>query len=367
MAKDFYEILGVSKSSSEAEIKKAYRKMAHKYHPDKEGGDEEKFKEVNEAYQTLSDSTKRSQYDQFGQTFNGATGGSGDSGGGFGGFDFSDFQQSAGGQGFEFNFGEGGAEDIFSEMFGGGRRGGRRGQRGRDVQVDVEIDFLEVIKGAIKEVSVYKSVSCSRCDGSGGEPGAKEQTCKTCGGTGQIQKTMQTILGTIAQQAVCDDCGGKGKTFDKKCSKCKGMGHYREETKESVDIPAGINDGQSIAIAGKGEVGQNGAPAGDLIVTVHVKPDSRFVRDGYDIRTTSHISFAQAALGDKINIETVDGNVKMKIPAGTQSGEIYRVRSKGVPKLRGIGRGDHLVEVIVDIPTKLSRKEKKIIEQLRNL
>lgn len=360
MSKDFYEILGVSKDSSLAEIKKAYRRMAHKYHPDKKGGDEAKFKEVNEAYQTLSDSVKRSQYDQFGQTFNGAGGGSGGPGGGF---DFSNFQQGTGGHGFEFNFG-GGAEDIFSEMFGGGRR---NSGRGRDVQVDVEIDFLEVIKGAIKEISVYKSVYCSHCDGSGGEPGSKENVCKTCSGSGYIQKTMQTILGTVAQQAVCDDCSGKGKTFDRKCNKCKGVGHYREEIRESVDIPAGINDGQSIAISGKGEVGQNGAPAGDLIITVHVKPDSRFVRDGYDIRTTSHISFAQAALGDKINVETVDGDVKMKIPAGTQSGEIYRVRGKGIPKLRGIGRGDHLVEVIVDVPTKLSRKEKRIIEQLRDL
>ncbi len=367
MSKDFYEILGVSKDSSNAEIKKAYRKMAHKYHPDKDGGDEAKFKEVNEAYQTLSDSTKKSQYDQFGQTFDGA-GGPGSQGGGgagFGGFDFSDFQQGSGGQGFEFNFGGGGAGDIFSEMFGGG--GERGGGRGREVQVDIEIDYSQVIKGAIKEVSVYKSVHCSHCDGSGGEPGAKENTCKTCSGSGQVQKTMQTILGTIAQAAVCDDCMGKGKTFDKKCTKCKGVGHYREEVIESIDIPAGINDGQSIAITGKGEIGEGGAPAGDLIITVHVVPDSRFVRDGYDIRTIEHINFAQAALGDKIDIETVEGLVKMKIPAGTQSGEIYRIRSKGIPKLRGIGRGDHLVEVIVDVPTKLSRKEKKIIEELRHL
>ncbi|XLQ20368.1 MAG: molecular chaperone DnaJ [Candidatus Moraniibacteriota bacterium] len=358
MSKDFYEILGVSKDASDADIKKAYRKMAHKHHPDKAGGDEAKFKEANEAYQTLSDKNKRSQYDQFGQTFEGG----GPSGAG-GGFDFSDFQQSGGGQGFEFNFGGGGMGDMFSDMFGGGQGEGR----GRDVQVDIEIDFSEVIKGAIKEISVYKAVSCSHCDGNGGEPGAKEETCKTCSGSGQVQKTMQTILGTIAQQAVCDDCMGKGKTYDKKCSKCKGVGHYREEVKESVDIPAGINDGQSIAIGGRGEVGANGAPAGDLIITVHVRHDNRFVRDGYNIRTTTHINFAQASLGDKINIETVDGDVKMKVPAGTQSGEIYKIRGKGIPKLRGIGRGDHLVEIIVDVPTKLSRTEKKIIEQLKHL
>ncbi len=358
MSKDFYEILGVSKDASDADIKKAYRKMAHKHHPDKDGGNEAKFKEANEAYQTLSDKSKKSQYDQFGQTFEGG----GPSGGG--GFDFSDFQQSGGEQGFEFNFGGGGMGDMFGDMFGGGQRDGGRG---RDVQVDIEIDFAEVIKGAIKEVSVYKAVGCNHCDGDGGEPGAKEETCKTCGGSGHVQKTMQTILGTIAQQAVCDDCMGKGKTYDEKCSKCKGIGHYREEIKESVDIPAGINDGQSIAMSGKGEVGSNGAPAGDLIITVHVRQDNRFVRDGYDIRTVAHINFAQASLGDKINIETVDGDVKMKVPAGTQSGEIYKIRSKGIPKLRGIGRGDHLVEIIVDVPTKLSRTEKKIIEKLKHL
>jgi molecular chaperone DnaJ len=363
MAKDFYEILGVSKDASDADIKKAYRKMAHKHHPDKDGGDEEKFKEVNEAYQTLSDSTKKAQYDQFGQTFEGA--GSGPTSGGFGGFDFSDFQQGTGGQGFEFNFGGGGMGDMFSDMFGSGRS--HSSNRGRDVQIDIDIDFSEVIKGTIKEVSVYKSVSCDRCNGEGGEPGAKETICTTCGGTGHLQKTVNTILGTIAQQVVCDDCMGKGKTYDKKCTKCKGVGFYREEVIENIDIPAGINDGQSIAISGKGEVGIDGAPAGDLIITIHVVPDSRFVRDEYNIRTVEHIDFTQAILGDKIKIETVDGDVKMKIPSGTQSGEIYKIRGKGIPKLRGIGRGDHLVEIIVDIPTKISRKQKKLIEQFRHM
>ncbi|PID52537.1 MAG: molecular chaperone DnaJ [Candidatus Moraniibacteriota bacterium] len=361
MAKDYYNILGVSRDASKDEIKKAYRKLAHKYHPDKDGGDESKFKEVNEAYQVLSNDQKKSQYDQFGQTFDGAGGGSG--GAGFGGFDFSQFQQGAGGQGFEFNFGGDGMGDIFSEMFGGGRRSAR----GRDIQIDVEIEFDEVIKGVIKDVSVYKSVYCSTCSGTGGEPGTKESQCAKCNGSGHVQKTMQTILGTVAQNVVCDACYGKGKIFDKKCSTCKGDGQYNEQVTESVDIPAGINDGQSIAMTGKGEVGKDGAPAGDLIITVHVVPDSRFARDGYNITTKKIISFSQAALGDKVDIETVDGNVKMKIPAGTQSGEIYRIRGKGVPKLRGIGRGDHLVEVIVEVPTKLSRKEKKLIEQLRDL
>ena len=362
MAKSFYDILGVSKDASEAEIKKAYRKLAHKYHPDKDGGDEVKFKEINEAYQTLSDKQKRAQYDQFGQTFNGGTG-AGTSGAGFGGFDFSDFTNSTGGQGFEFNFGSGdGMGDIFSEMFG--RGSGTSGRRGRDVQVDIDITFEEMIKGTTKEIVIYKSVECEHCKGSGGEPGSKQHTCKTCSGTGHIQKTMQTILGTIAQTVVCNECGGKGKVFEKKCTKCSGVGHYKKEVKETIDIPAGINDGQSIVITGKGESGEI---PGDLIVTVHVIPDDRFVRDGYDIRTTKHINFPQAALGDKVDIETVDGKVKMKIPAGTQSGEIYKIRGKGIPKLRGIGRGDHLVEVIVDVPKKLSRKQKKLIEELKEI
>jgi molecular chaperone DnaJ len=362
MAKNYYDILGVSKSASEGEIKKAYRTMAHKYHPDKNGGDEARFKEVNEAYQVLSNKEKRAQYDQFGQTFNGASAGSG--AGGFGGFDFSQFQQGAGGQGFEFNFGGEGMGDIFSEMFGGGSR---RNRRGRDVQVDVEISFMEMIHGVKKEISIYKSVRCSHCDGKGGEPGSIENTCGTCKGSGHIQKRMQTILGTIAQTVICGTCNGKGKTFEKKCTKCKGIGHYREEVRETVEIPAGIHDGQAIAISGHGEIGDGGTMAGDLIVSVHVLQDRKFMRDGNDIRTKKHISFAQAALGDKVMVETVDGEVKMKIPSGTQSGEIYRMRGKGVPKLRGIGRGDHLVEVVVDIPTKLSREEKKLIEQLREL
>lgn len=361
MSKNYYDILGVSKTASADEIKKAYRKLAHKYHPDKDGGDEAKFKEVNEAYQILSNQEKRAQYDQFGQTFSGAGGNQGF--GGFGGFDFSQFQQG-GGQGFEFNFGGDGMGDIFSEMFGGG---GRRARRGRDVQIDIEISFMDMIRGVKKEVMVYKSVRCKRCDGKGGEPGAGERTCDTCHGKGQMQKRMQTILGTIAQTVVCDTCGGKGRVYDRACTLCKGAGQYREEVRETIDVPAGIHDGQGIALSGRGEVGESGSAPGDLIVSVHVIPDDRFVRDDNDVRSKKHVSFAQAALGDKVIVETVDGDIKMKVPAGTQSGEIYRIRGKGVPKLRGMGRGDHLVEIIVDIPTRLSREEKKIIEQLRDL
>jgi molecular chaperone DnaJ len=362
MAEDFYKILGVSKDASDDEIKKAYRKLAHKYHPDKEGGDEAKFKEINSAYQTLSDKQKRAQYDQFGQTFNGA---GGQPGGGFSGFNGGGFGGQSGG--FEFNFGGGeGFGDIFSDIFGGGRSRGQNAQ-GRDIQVEIEIDFQEVITGVKKKIKLYKSVVCKKCEGSGGAKGSKEKTCKTCQGSGKIQKTMQTMLGTIAQSVICNDCQGRGKTFDKKCSQCGGDGRHKEEIEETIEIPAGIETGQTIAASGLGEAGENGAPAGDLLITVFVRADKRFVREGNNITSTAHISFSQAALGDKIEVETVEGKVKMKVPAGTQSGEVYRIRNKGIPRLRGFGRGDHLVKVIVDVPTKLSRKAKKLIKELGEL
>ncbi|MCK4635661.1 MAG: molecular chaperone DnaJ [Candidatus Moranbacteria bacterium] len=359
MAEDYYKILGVDRGASDDEIKKAYRKLAHKHHPDKKGGDEAKFKEINSAYQVLSDKQKRSQYDQFGQTFNGAGGGQG------GGFDPNQFRGQDGG--FEFNFGGGeGFGDIFSDIFGGGGSGGRQ-SRGRDIQVEVEITFAEMISGVQKEIKLYKAIVCKKCGGNGGEVGSKEENCKTCKGSGKIKKMMRTMLGNFAQNVVCHDCKGKGKTFDKKCSQCGGDGRHKEEVAEKIEVPAGINSGQTLAVGGKGEAGENGAPAGDLLVTISVVRDERFERDGDDINSTVHVSFAQAALGDKIDVETVEGSVKMKVPAGTQSGEIYRIRSKGVPKLRGFGRGDHLVKVIVDVPTKLSRKEKKLIEKLREI
>lgn len=359
---DYYETLGVDKNASDDEIKKAYRKLAHKYHPDKEGGDENKFKEINEAYQVLSDKTKRSQYDQFGQTFSGAGGGAGQGGfGGFSGFrggqwDFSDFADQGGSAGWE---------DVFSDIFGS--RGGFRSSKGGDIQIDVEISFEEMISGARKDVKLYKDATCSACSGSGGETGAKEETCKTCEGKGKVKKTVQSILGTIAQEAVCRDCHGKGKTFSEKCKKCAGAGIAKEEKNISIDIPAGIQDGQTISIQNEGSAGRQGAQNGDLYVNVHVIQHDKFVCKGDDIFSQEKISFSQAALGDKIEVETVDGKVSMKIPSGTQSGELFRIRSKGVPHLRGGGRGHHMVKIIVDIPKRLSRQEKKLIKELGNL
>ena len=363
MAKDYYDILGVGREASDQDIKKAYRALAHKYHPDKSGGDEQKFKEVNEAYQVLSNKEKRSQYDRFGQTFQGAGPGGA---GGFGGFDFSQFQQGAGSQGFSFDFGGSGFEDIFSQMFGGAGGSQRAGRTGRDVQIDTEITFVQMITGITKDISLYRAVQCATCDGAGGAPGAAAKECGTCHGSGHVQKRVQTILGTMAQTAVCDTCHGRGTTYDKACPTCKGAGAYRDDVQERIEIPAGIADGQSIVLSGHGEPGDRGGRAGDLIVTVHVTPSKQFVRDGDHIRMQQHVTFAQAALGDKISVETVDGTVTMKVPAGTQSGELYRIRGKGVPKLRGIGRGDQIVEVIVDVPTSLTRAQKKLITQLRD-
>ena len=356
MASDYYEILGVSKGATDDEIKKAYRKMAHKYHPDKQGGDEKKFKEVNEAYQVLSDKTKRQQYDQFGRTFDqggfsGAQGGSQ----GFGGFDFSGFQGFSG-QGGDFS-------DIFSDIFGGGQRAK---ERGADIQVDVAIDFSEMVQGVEKEINLYKTIVCETCSGTGGEPGASVKTCPTCQGKGRIKKTAQSFLGAFSQIIECSDCKGQGKVYEKKCSKCGGDGRTKSEQKIKINIPAGIGDGQTIALRSQGEAGAQGAEPGDLYVTVHVEPHSKFERKGQDILSQEHISFPLAALGGKISVETLEGEITLKIPSGTQSGEIFRIRNKGVKSFQGGTQGHHLVKIIVDVPKKLNRKQKKIMEELRD-
>lgn len=357
MAKDYYAILGVSKSASLDEIKKAFRKLAHQHHPDKGGGDEAKFKEINEAYQVLSHSEKRKQYDQFGQTFNGQEPQGG--GQGFGGFDFNDFASQG------FDFGGSGFEDIFSDIFSGrtGRRGGRRS--GMDIQVDVEMSFEEMVKGAKREIRLRKLVICEVCQGSGGKPGSKEENCKTCQGQGQVRRTVQSIFGAFSQVAPCETCRGKGKVYAEKCSPCQGAGRIEKEETISVDIPAGINDEQVVSVPGKGAAGEAGAPAGDLYITVHVERHSHLVRRGDDIVSQLEITFPQAALGDKVTIETIEGPVTMKIPSGTQSGEVFRIRGKGVPHLGRYGRGDHLVAVKLVVPKKLSSEEKKAIEALR--
>lgn len=369
MSKDYYNILGVSKDASDEEIKKAYRKMAHKYHPDKQGGNEARFKEANEAYQVLSDKEKRSQYDQYGQTFEQAQ----SQGGGFSGFEgFRDFSSFA--EGFDFNFGggQGGFSDIFGDIFqqagfGTGARGGRgrRRSRGEDIQVDIEITFQEMASGIEKEMELYKRVKCSRCEGEGVEPGSKKAECPTCRGEGQIKTSRRTVLGTFQQTSVCPDCQGEGKIPEKKCEKCGGGGRTREYEKIKIKIPPGIRDGQTIRLENMGEAGEKGGEAGDLYVNVHVLPDKRFSRDGDDIHSEGRISFSQAALGDKISIDTIGGEVKLKIPAGTQSGETFRLKGHGVKHLSRFGYGDHYVKIQVETPKNLTREQRELFEKLK--
>ncbi|MDI6778382.1 MAG: molecular chaperone DnaJ [Patescibacteria group bacterium] len=372
MPKDYYNILGVSKDATDDEIKKAYRKLAHQHHPDKTEGNEAKFKEVNEAYQVLSDKEKRSQYDQYGQTFEQAQ-----SQGGFSGFEgFRDFSSFA--EGFDFNFRSGrgreqgfsGFEDIFGDIFsqaGFGGRGRRRTRRyrGEDIQVDVEITFSEMAQGSEKEVELYKRVKCSKCHGEGVEPGSKKIECPKCHGEGEVRTARRTILGTFQQVSVCPECQGEGKIPEKKCAKCGGDGRTREYEKIKIKIPAGIKDGQTIRLENLGEAGEKGGEAGDLYVNIHILPDERFERDGDDIRSVVEISFSQAALGDKITVETIDGEVKLKIPAGTQSGEVFRLKSHGVKHLSRFGHGDQYVRIQVVTPKNLSREEKEIFERLK--
>ncbi|OGI22314.1 MAG: molecular chaperone DnaJ [Candidatus Moranbacteria bacterium RIFCSPHIGHO2_01_FULL_55_24] len=353
MAKDYYAVLGVSKGASQDEIKKAFRKLAHQYHPDKGNGNEEKFKEINEAYQVLSNPEKRHQYDQFGQSWNGQ-------GQGPGGFDGSGFS----GQGFDF--GGAGFEDIFADIFGGGgrtRRGGRA--RGSDIQVDVEIHFTEMVTGVKKQVRLRKQASCEICHGTGGESGSKEETCPTCQGAGEIRRTAQTILGAFSQVSECERCHGRGKVYAKSCHACHGAGRVQKEETIEVAIPAGIQDGQALSLAGRGAAGEFGAPAGDLFVVVHVRPDVRFRRRGDDVVTEAALPYTDLALGASIPVETVDGSVNMKVPAGTQPGEVFRIRGKGVPHLGRSGRGDHLVTITVRVPKKVSKEMKKTLEHLR--
>lgn len=358
MSKDYYNILGVSKDASDDEIKKAYRKLAHKHHPDKQGGDEQKFKEINEAYQVLSDKKKRQQYDQFGQTFEQAQ-----SQGGFSGFEgFRDFSSFANGFG-----GGGGFEDIFSDIFGAsGFGGGSAGSEpvGSDIEMDVEISFEEMAKGVQREFNVYKKIICDSCGGTGAQD-KDTKTCPTCKGSGKVQRAARSLFGTFTQVTTCPECHGRGNIPKTKCKKCGGDGVVRDYQKVKINIPAGIENGQTIRVEGYGEAPTGGGRSGDLYLTVHVKPHKRFVRKGNDIHSEETISISQALLGDKIETETIDGLVKIKIPAGIQSGTYLKIKNKGISRLRGFGRGDHLVQIIIKTPERLSRQQKKLIEKLK--
>ncbi|MDD3678756.1 MAG: molecular chaperone DnaJ [Patescibacteria group bacterium] len=362
MAKDYYEILGVAKSATKEEIKKAYRKLALKYHPDKGGTkeDEAKFKEINEAYNILSNDEKRKSYDQFGHA-------GPNMGSGAGSYNWSDFAQSGYGTGgFNVNFEDlGGLGDIFGDFFGGARSS-RAQKRGADVETEILIDFMDAVKGLQKEIVLDKLNQCDKCNGSGAEPGTKIKTCPTCGGSGQIKKARQTMFGTFAQVATCDDCDGTGKIPEKRCSKCGGAGRLKERKGLKIKIPAGIEDGQTIRLSGKGEAGPKGTPAGDLYLRIRIKPNREFERSGPNIKSETEISFPRASLGTVVEVKTVHGKVKLKIPAGTQSGKIFKIAEKGMPIINSGRFGDHLVTVVVKTPTRLTRKQKKLLEEFES-
>jgi len=354
--KDYYAILGVGKNASPEEIKKSFRRLAHEHHPDK-GGNEQKFKDVNEAYQVLGDQKKRAQYDQFGSAAfeQGGMGGPGGFGGGFG-FDPS---------GFNINMDEmGDLGDIFGSVFGLGG-GGKKQKRGANIEVDTTLEFLESVKGVDKTIRLYKHDRCSECDGSGAEKGSQLVTCKTCNGNGQVQRVQRTIFGTVQVASTCAECAGTGKIPEKPCKKCKGLGVERREKEMQVHIPAGISEGETLRVNGEGEnPGKGGAP-GDLYVRVHVKQHSAFEREGNDIRSTVYVPYTMLTLGGATSVETVDGPGDLKIPEGTTSGTIFRLRGKGIPFLRSNGRGDHYVVVQPDVKTKLTKEQKKLLEELR--
>ncbi|MBP6942583.1 MAG: molecular chaperone DnaJ [Candidatus Buchananbacteria bacterium] len=352
MAKDYYELLGVPKAASADDIKKAFRKLAHEHHPDKASGNADKFKEINEAYQTLSNPEKRRQYDQFGNNY-------------------QDFSRAQGGNPFgggaqyggaNFDFGEmGDLGDLFGSFFGGSAQR-PTASRGDDLEVEVMLEFQEAVFGVEKTIELDKKITCDRCHGNGGEPGSKVTTCPTCHGNGRITRVQQTFLGNLQTQTTCPECRGDGKKIEHKCTQCHGQGSVRGSERIKVIIPGGIENGQAIRMGSKGEAGPGGT--GDLYVRVRIKPSTQFERDGNTILSEAKISIRQAILGDSIDVETVDGPVKLKIPEGTQSHTQFRLRDKGVPHLNRSGRGDHLVNVVVEIPKKLSRKDRKVIEGL---
>jgi molecular chaperone DnaJ len=359
MAKrDYYEVLGVGKTASADEIKKAFRKAAIEHHPDR-GGDEIKFKEVNEAYEVLKDSSKRQRYDQFGHAGVGSSAASDGNpfGGGFGGF---------GGQGQEvhFDFGDLGLGDIFSSFFGGGGQQGARQARGRDVETNLEISFEEAVFGTEAKLKMDLDANCKHCKGSTVEPGHELKTCDECKGSGQVVRVMQTVFGNIQQASVCPTCKGRGKVPEKVCTVCHGKGTERKSQNIELKIPAGIDDGATIRLREHGQAVANG-PKGDLYVNVRVKPHKRFTREGDLILSNEEVPMADAALGTTIEVDTVDGPVKMKVPAGTQSGTDFKLSSHGVPHLKGGSRGAHIVTLHVVTPTKLTKQQQTLLEEFK--
>lgn len=352
MAKDYYQILGVDKKASTEDIKKQFRKLAHKYHPDKQGGDEARFKEINEAYQVLSNEKKRSEYDMYGSTF---SGGSNPNAGGFGGFDFSGFT-GGNGQNFEFDLG-----DIFGDMFGGGRS---RVKRGRDISVDIQITFEESVFGVKRNLLINKIGQCDTCSGGGAEPGSKTKTCTTCNGKGKIHETRRSFIGTVSVNTICPDCNGKGTIPEKPCKDCRGEGIKKKNEEINIKIPAGIENGEMIRLSGRGEA-VSGGQAGDLYVKIHVEPHKVFKRQDYDLTMDLNIKVTDALLGATYTITNIEGkNLEVKIPAGVSFGEILRVKNAGVP-IDEKRCGNLMIKIIIKTPQKLSRTARKLIEDLK--
>ncbi len=355
--RDYYEVLGLSKGAADDEIKKAYRKMAKQYHPDLNPGNadaEAKFKECNEAYEVLSDPDKKAKYDRFGHA--GVDPNYGAGGGGFDGF---------GGMGFDMG-------DIFSSIFGGGGFGGFGGgqranpnapQRGSDLQTNITISFEEAAKGCRKTVEVNRIEVCDGCSGSGAAAGSTTQTCSQCGGSGQVTTQQRTILGVMQTQKPCPTCGGKGTVIPNPCSKCRGAGRIRRASKVEVNIPAGIDDRQAVNVRSQGNKGVNGGPAGDLRVGVNVRNHPFFERDGYNVWYQANISYVQAALGCELVVPTLDGDVKYTVPAGTQPGDVFKLKDRGIPNVNGRGKGDQLVRVEIVVPKKLSERQRELLRE----
>lgn len=357
MAKDYYHILGVDKKATQDDIKKAFRKLAHKHHPDKSGGDDATFKEVSEAYAVLGNEKKRREYDTYGQAFAGGTPG-GQGGGGFGGFDFSGFQQGGFGQGgVEFDFG-----DIFGDIFG--RSGGQaRTPRGRDISIDIEIPFKDSVFGTTRTVLLGKVSTCDLCHGNGAKPGTDLETCKTCNGSGKIHEMRNSILGQFSNVRACDVCEGTGKIPKEKCPECKGHGVKRKEEEIKITIPAGIDNGEMIRLHGQGEAVKTGT-AGDLYVKIHVKPHTVFRRDGTNLTMHLPVKLTDALLGSTVSVETLEGKmIEVKLPPMKKVEEYIRVRGKGIP-VSG-GHGDLIIRTEVALPTKLSSKAKKAVDELK--
>ncbi len=352
MAEDYYKILGVEKKASKDDIKKAFRKLAHKYHPDKSGGDEGKFKEVNEAYQVLSNDKKRAEYDMYGNVFNG----SGPSGRGQANWSDFDFSGFGGGQGgFEFDLG-----DIFGDIFSGG---GGRARRGRDISVDIQISFSESVFGTERKILINKIGRCEECRGTGAATGSKTKKCPTCDGNGKVHETRRSFIGSFSTVKECGACKGRGEIPEHPCQTCHGEGVKKQNEEINVKIPAGIQNGEMIRMSGKGEAIASGI-SGDLYIKIHVDKHPVFRREGNDLVMNLNIKLSDALLGSEYEVETLDGKIKIKIPEGISFGEILRIRDKGVP-IAGGKRGDILITIIINTPKKLSRRAKKLVDELR--